>query len=77
MVAPPALAERILAALEQKATVLNVFHLPGAARRPTGDLILCDVAREDASVVLSELRGLGLGEQGTIAVEEIDSSIST
>lgn len=77
MVAPPALAERVLAALERKASVINVVHLPGAARRPTGDLILCDVAREDASVVLSELRDLGLAEEGTIAIETIDTAIST
>jgi uncharacterized hydrophobic protein (TIGR00271 family) len=77
MVAPPALAERVLAVLEQNASVINVIHLPGAARRPSGDVILCDVAREDASVVLSELRELGLAEQGTIAIETIDTAIST
>lgn len=77
MVAPPALAERVLAALERKASVINVIHLPGAARSPSGDVILCDVAREDTSVVLSELRELGLAEQGTIAVETIDTAIST
>ena len=77
MVAPPALAERVLAALERKASVINVIHLPGAARSPSGDVILCDVAREDASVVLAELRDLGLAEQGTIAIETVDTSIST
>jgi hypothetical protein len=51
MVAPPALAVRVLAALEGKASVINVVHLPNAALRPDGDLILSDVAREDASVV--------------------------
>ena len=77
MVAPPALAERVLAALERKASVINVIHLPGAARSPSGDVILCDVAREDASVVLAELRDLGLAEQGTIAIETVDTAIST
>ena len=77
IVAPPALAERVLAALERKSSVINVVHLPGAARRPSGDLILCDVAREDGSVVLAELRDLGLAEQGTIAIETIDTAIST
>ncbi len=77
MVAPPALAEQVLDALERTASVLNVVHLPGVARHPTGDLILCDIAREDASVVLAELRELGLPEQGTIAIETVDTSIST
>ena len=73
MVAPPALAQRVLAALERKASVINVIHLPGAARSPSGDVILCDIAREDASVVLAELRDLGLAEQGTIAIETVDT----
>lgn len=77
MVAPPALAERVLVVLEGKASVINVIHLPGAARSPSGDVILCDIAREDASVVLAELRDLGLAEQGTIAIEAVDTSIST
>ena len=77
MVAPPALAESVLAARERKASVINVIHLAGAARSPSGDVILCDIAREDASVVLAELRDLGLAEQGTIAVETVDTSIST
>jgi uncharacterized hydrophobic protein (TIGR00271 family) len=76
LVAAPALAKRVLDLLERKATVLNIVHLPGVARRPSGDLILCDVAREDASVVLSELRELGLADEGTIAIETIDTSIS-
>ena len=76
MVAPPTLAPRVLALLERKPSVVNVAHLPGAARQPSGDLILCDVAREDASIVLAELRELGLAEQGTIAASSIDTAIS-
>jgi uncharacterized hydrophobic protein (TIGR00271 family) len=56
--------------------VVNVVHLEGASLKPRGDVILCDVAREDASVVIAELRGLGLGEQGSIAIEDVETSIS-
>ncbi len=77
LVAAPALAEQILDVLERDASVLNIVHLPGVARRPSGDLILCDVARETASVVVSELRALGLAEEGTIAIETTEISIST
>lgn len=77
MVAPPLLAEQVMATLAPKASVINIVHLPGVARRPSGDLILCDVAREDASLVLAELRALGLGEQETITIGTIDTSIST
>jgi uncharacterized hydrophobic protein (TIGR00271 family) len=62
--------------LTGSAVVVNVIHLDGASLKPRGDVILCDVAREDASIVIDALRRLGLGRQGSIAVEEVDSSIS-
>ncbi len=39
-------------------------------------MILCDVAREDASVVLGDLRELEIPQCGSIAMEFIDSQIS-
>ena len=39
-------------------------------------MILCDVAREDASVVIGDLRELDIDRDGSIAMEEIDSQIS-
>ena len=41
-------------------------HLSNAARAVGWDVVLCDVAREDASVVLAELGRLGLAERGSI-----------
>lgn len=76
VVAPPDLASQVLDALSSRLSVLNIVHLAGVARRPDGDLILCDVAREDASLVLAELRELGVEQAGTIAVETIDIAIS-
>jgi uncharacterized hydrophobic protein (TIGR00271 family) len=76
IVAPADRAERTCELLLGSDSVINVVHLPGAARRPEGDLILCDVAREDASVILSDLKELGLQIDGSIAMEDIDSSIS-
>jgi uncharacterized hydrophobic protein (TIGR00271 family) len=46
------------------------------AHKPEGDLILCDIAREDASVIIDDLKDMGIPERGSIAVELIDSSIS-
>ena len=54
----------------------NLVVLPGAGIEPEGDLILADVARESASEVLQELRDLGLEERGSIAVEDVDLSLS-
>ena len=57
-------------------SVCNVIFLKGAARRPDGDVILCDVAREDASVILGDLRELEIPRDGSIAMEYIDTQIS-
>lgn len=54
----------------------NLVVLPGAGREPEGDLVLVDVAREAASEVLAALRGMGVDERGSIAVEEVDLSLS-
>jgi uncharacterized hydrophobic protein (TIGR00271 family) len=56
--------------------VTNVVVLPGAGIQPAGDVILADVAREAANEVLDELRALGLADRGSIAVENVDLSIS-
>ncbi len=76
LVAPPGRAEQVLATLDTVPSVCNIVHLEGVARRPDGDLVLCDVAREDASLVLDDLRALGLDKDGSIALEEIDTAIS-
>lgn len=76
IVAPPVRAAAALAILEPAPTVINVIHLPGAARKPDGDVILCDVAREDASVILEDLRALELDRDGSIAVELVDTALS-
>ncbi len=39
-------------------------------------MILCDVAREDASVILGSLRELGIHQDGSIAIEMIDTALS-
>ncbi|MEV7072954.1 DUF389 domain-containing protein [Streptomyces sp. NPDC093990] len=54
----------------------HLVVLPGAARNPQGDVVLCDVAREAGDELLSELQELGLDASGSIAVENIDLSLS-
>ena len=56
--------------------VLNVVHLHAAAKKPEGDVILCDVAREEASVIIGDLKELEIPRVGSIAVENIDTAIS-
>lgn len=76
IVAPAATAHQALELLRGSESVINVVHLHGAAVKPEGDVILCDVAREDASVILSDLRELEIPTVGSIAVENIDISLS-
>jgi uncharacterized hydrophobic protein (TIGR00271 family) len=76
IVAPADLADKALDLLLGSPSVLNVVHLHGAAQKPEGDVILCDVAREDASVIISDLKELDIHRRGSIAVEHIDTSIS-
>jgi uncharacterized hydrophobic protein (TIGR00271 family) len=76
IVVPPASAEAVLSLLERESSTSNVVYLPGAARRPAGDVILCDVAREEASVVVDELKRLGIARDGSISLAPIDSQLS-
>jgi uncharacterized hydrophobic protein (TIGR00271 family) len=76
IVAPERKAQATLETLERYASICNIVHLPQAARRPDGDVILVDVAREDTSMVIADLRALGLKEEGSISLVEIDSQIS-
>jgi uncharacterized hydrophobic protein (TIGR00271 family) len=74
MITPSARTDEVLAALDSCAGVTNVVVLPGAARQPQGDVVLCDLAREAANVVLGRLKWLE--EAGSIAVENVDLSLS-
>ena len=76
IVAPAHAAEKALELLERTPSVCNLVNIPRAAIRPEGDVILCDVAREDASVLIGDLRELEIDRNGSIALEEIDSQIS-
>jgi len=75
IVSPPDRTERVLALLEQDEAVCNIVTLRGAAAHPEGDVVMADVAREDASIVVSDLKHLGIHEDGSIALEHIDTAI--
>ena len=75
IVVPSYQAEHTLELLNSTPSVCNLIYLERAAHKPEGDVILCDVAREDASVIISDLRELDIDREGSIAMETIDSSI--
>jgi uncharacterized hydrophobic protein (TIGR00271 family) len=76
IVAPEEPAHKVLDLLCASPAVINVVHLRAASKKPRGDVILCDVAREEASVILSDLKELDIPRIGSIAVEHIDTAIS-
>ncbi|MER5934342.1 DUF389 domain-containing protein [Streptomyces sp. NPDC002054] len=76
MITPADRTEAVVAAVESTVGTTHLVVLPGAARDPRGDLVLCDVAREAGDELLHELRQLGIHKDGSIAVENIDLSMS-
>ena len=76
IVVPSYQSEHALDLLDGTESVCNLVYLERAARRPVGDVILCDVAREEASVVVADLRELDIDVEGSISIEEIDSQVS-
>lgn len=76
IVAPASMIERVLEVLRPNDCVINIIHLPGAALKPAGDVVLCDLAKEEASVLIGELKRIGVPHEGSIAIEIVDSEIS-
>ncbi|MEV7184917.1 DUF389 domain-containing protein [Kitasatospora sp. NPDC093102] len=76
LIVPPDLRNAVLDCLDEVVGVTHVVLLPDAAVRPTGDVVLCDVAREAADEVLGALRGTGLTERGAIDVSPVELTLS-
>ena len=76
IVAPEEAAHKALEILYGSPAVLNVVHLHAAAKKPDGDVIICDVAREEASVIIGDLKELDIPRVGSIAVENIETALS-
>ncbi|MCX5585024.1 DUF389 domain-containing protein [Streptomyces erythrochromogenes] len=76
MITPHHLTEQVVELIDRTVGTTHLVVLAGAARDPAGDLVLCDVAREAADELLQEMRSLGIDKTGSIAVENIDLSIS-
>jgi uncharacterized hydrophobic protein (TIGR00271 family) len=76
LIVPAALVARVLALLRMDDTVTNILHFQGAALEPRGDVVICDVAREEVSVVVARLCAAGVDHDGAIVVQDIAVSLS-
>ncbi|MFI7500440.1 DUF389 domain-containing protein [Streptomyces sp. NPDC049687] len=76
LIAPSDRTDDVVRLIEKTVGTTHLVILPGAARNPAGDVVLCDVAREAGDELLTGLQELGLDRTGSIAVENIDLSLS-
>ncbi|CAM5414934.1 hypothetical protein GCM10010222_08090 [Streptomyces tanashiensis] len=76
MIVPPDRTSEAVRLIESTVGTTHLVVLPGAARDPSGDLVMCDVAREAGDELLNGLRGLRIDQDGSIAVDSIDLSLS-
>lgn len=76
LITPAEKTDDVVRLIENTVGTTHLVVLPGAARNPAGDVVMCDVAREAGDELISELRQLDLDKTGSIAVENIDLSLS-
>ncbi|MBA2808353.1 DUF389 domain-containing protein [Streptomyces sp. KM273126] len=76
LITPSDMTDGVVRLIERTVGTTHLVVLPGAARNPAGDVVLCDVAREAGDELIGSLRALGLDTTGSIAVENIDLSLS-
>lgn len=76
VIAPHDLATQAVRLVDGDPTVANLAVVTGAARSPDGDLVMFDLARENATTVIDGLRRLGIEDAGSIAVQEAETVFS-
>ncbi|MET9553252.1 DUF389 domain-containing protein [Streptomyces sp. NPDC006645] len=76
LIVPAELTDEVVRTVEGTVGTTHLVVVPGAARDPAGDLVLCDVAREAGDGLIAALCALGIDKSGSIAVEDIELSLS-
>ena len=76
VIVPPDRTDLVTRQLSDDARTTNLVVLPGAAVRPAGDLVQCEVTREAASDVLGWLRRQGVFDDGSITMNDVASAPS-
>ncbi|MFE2356093.1 DUF389 domain-containing protein [Streptomyces parvulus] len=68
--------DEVVGLIDRTVGTTHLVVLPGAAREPEGDVVMCDVAREAGDELIGRLRALGIDSCGAITAENIDLSLS-
>ncbi|SCK23718.1 uncharacterized hydrophobic domain-containing protein [Streptomyces sp. ScaeMP-e48] len=77
LIVPATTTDEVVTLLESTVGTAHLVVLPGAARSPAGDVVMCDVAREAGDELIGALRRLGIDESGAISVEHLDLTLSS
>jgi uncharacterized hydrophobic protein (TIGR00271 family) len=76
IIAPTDRSAAVADLLTEHPGVAHLAVIPGAARQPPGDLILCDVVRESADRVLRQLQDLDVEARGGISADDVELTLS-
>ncbi|MGI8612757.1 MAG: DUF389 domain-containing protein, partial [Nocardioidaceae bacterium] len=76
VVSPTETTAAVVEGIEGDPTIANLVVMRGVGHSRDADLLMFDLARENANPVLERLRRLGLERDGSIAFEEQDTVLS-
>ncbi|UPZ30806.1 DUF389 domain-containing protein [Streptomyces sp. LRE541] len=76
LITPSDRTDAVIRLIEETVGTAHLAVVPGAARNPVGDIVMVDVAREAGDELIGGLRELEIDRTGSIAVEDIDLSLS-
>jgi uncharacterized hydrophobic protein (TIGR00271 family) len=76
VVTPSERTDVLVAALSAVPDVVNLVVLEGAARKPTGDVVMLEVPSESANRVIAMLRARGVDRDGSITIDRGSTVIS-
>ncbi|WP_330240276.1 DUF389 domain-containing protein [Streptomyces sp. NBC_00525] len=76
LIVPADRTDEVVRLLERTPGTAHLAVLPGVARDPSGDVVLCDVAREAGDELIGALRRLGVDRYGAITVNGLELTLS-
>ncbi|MET9566541.1 DUF389 domain-containing protein [Streptomyces tauricus] len=76
LITPSDRTDAVIRLIEETVGTAHLAVVPGAARNPVGDIVMVDVAREAGDELIGGLRELEIDRTGSIAVEDIELSLS-
>ncbi|MFD4022882.1 DUF389 domain-containing protein [Streptomyces sp. NPDC058576] len=76
LIVPAETTDQVVTLLESTVGTAHLVVLPGAARSPAGDVVMCDVAREAGDELIRALRRLGIDKSGSITMENQELTLS-